>query len=180
MSRIRLVVTGSALCFALFGELVAAAPVAAAHWTISPGTGPVGTVITLTGHVQRQDVPQYRRPAYLGLLHESSDCELLVSTPTQRVDVHPDGLVNVRFRVGGSGTCFQGDSGPRRVMLGVYEVIYPCHACVLGRFEVTASAPQVAVTGGPGTHADILALILSVLAAMCLIIVGVSRANRQA
>jgi hypothetical protein len=108
---------------------------------VRPAHGPVGSQIDITGHVRSSQRAAYAHPAYLGLLRDSANCELLVAATKQRVSVTKAGAVHVRFTVSGHGTCFQGSPSPQPVSPGEYRVIYPCHACTVGRFRVTTAGP---------------------------------------
>jgi hypothetical protein len=115
-----------------------------ARVAVSPGQGPVGARISITGdgftaeHWKQPGVP-------LWLTGSQAGCAFFAEA-SHTVHVSADGTLSGDFVVPASGYCRFSEGGDVAVALGGYEIAYQCTACTIGRFEVTGGG------GGSGTQ----------------------------
>jgi len=115
-------------------------------------SGPVGTRVSFAGDVDPSTTDAgYLTFAY-GLVGDPEDgCELIVPMDDYRATVTTQGHVEGSFVVGSVGGCFMSatDRGPQPARPGTYTIAVPCHACGIGRFEITGPPRSLARTGVP-------------------------------
>ena len=161
----------AALVAALLATVVAATSAVAAssslpHLRISPTAGPPGTVITLTGHLtpsQRRENAQINyatafivQGSHAGLsillrgtltITHDGTMRLVVSLPLH-ADWAPNPMTHSTDRLS------------QTPAPSVLELAWPCRACGVGTFDVTAPATSLPFTGGPDRTLLVLGLLL--------------------
>jgi hypothetical protein len=108
----------------------------------SPGSGPPGTHVRVTGSgFVGQCAQTARGPAYrFNLIIELPGCELIGGPPTPSVvDVSSSGALSGSFTVPSTGDCFQQANSTRALPSGQYRVTLGSHSADLGTFTVTSS-----------------------------------------
>jgi hypothetical protein len=151
-------------------------------FTVSPGSGPVGTRVHFEGDVDPADAAAYRGTDFAyGLEHffaDTDQCEMIVRIDDLVAEATDDGHVTGSFVVGPVAGCFMdpNDSGPQAPRPGVYNILLSCHACTpIGTFTITESR-ELARTGAP---ALLVAGVGAVLVALgCALIISGRRFNR--
>jgi len=151
-------------------------------FTVSPDSGPPGTLVHFEGDVpvDAPDFDVYQQPnsAYglLGpfdvTLPKGWDCDLVVEMDDVTKTITDEGHVTGSFRVGREGSCFMSptDLGPQRPLPGVYHIALSCHACpLIGTFHITAAEP-LARTGRASTPLAALGVGLVAIGLCCIAI----------
>jgi hypothetical protein len=103
---------------------------------VSPGQGPVGARISITGDGFTGD--HWRQPGVpLWLTGSHAGCAFFAEA-THTVQVSAGGHLAGDFVVPASGSCRFSEGGDVAVAPGHYEIAYQCTACMIGGFEVTS------------------------------------------
>jgi hypothetical protein len=137
--------------------------------TLTPGSGPVGTHVRVTGRITRDLAnvrDQFHNPSYFALIHEfdhgfpghPGECELLVGAGPFHLHLTASGLVSGSFIVGKSGGCFQED-GSDPTQPGRYGLVVGCHACTVASFQITGGLPFTGEPTGWLATAGLLMLV---------------------
>lgn len=152
--------------------------------TLTPGSGPVGTRVQISGQLQPSQVSPwvglFEHPGYFNLEAPSlPGCgDLIVDLANPTISVESASLrVTGSFAVGGSGACFQSNGLRHRTVPGSYVLIVGCHACSVGSFTVRASALPANGSTLPNTgfHSTAPVALGSFLVATGLLLVVSSR-----
>lgn len=175
----------AAMAAALSSMLVSAGPATAApsvgQVTFSPEAGPIGTAITLTAHLTRSERAEFGKSnsvtAYIAAGQSHAGLE---TTLPGRLIVASDGAMRLRVVVPlhadwranpMSGVPDRLSETPAPTVL---ELAWPCRACGVGTFQVTAAATVLPFTGSADHQLLVLAALL--LATGCLAVAaGLSR-----
>jgi hypothetical protein len=106
--------------------------------TLRPGSGPVGTRVTVTG--SGFDPALSSAPVILLTLNRGfpGGCALVGGVREIRMHVNANGRLSGQFIITAHGTCFQEPGRRHRVTPGVYQVAIGCMACNVHAFRVTA------------------------------------------
>ena len=169
MPRLRLScgVAGVALMAALLvtgGVSPARASVRQApSFTVSPQSGPVGTLVHFEGDVDAAHIDMYRTTEGQGLWGTAPpDCAILVPFEQFQIDVTDDGHATGSFVVGSNvaGCNMNPDATPpATVPPGPYGVTLVSHCCPEAQFRITSSS-VLARTGEPLWQLALLGVVM--------------------
>jgi len=139
----------SLLLFTAIG-LTGMAPAAADSGVVlSPTSGPIGTVVQVSGFVPPATRGNDTHPSHGLYADISRDCELEVDTASDHLTVDTKtGAVSGSFVILGHGTCRMTDDAPRPVPAGKYELWIGCTACGVASFTITRGS-ALPFTGAP-------------------------------
>jgi hypothetical protein len=148
----------AALAASLLVILSAATPAGAKssppHLRISPSAGPIGTQITLSGHLTPSERSVDAKADDVWLFITAGRHAGLETSLRGRLTIASDGAMTLTFTLplhsdwitnpmtGGTDRLAQTPSPT------VLEVAWPCRACGIGTFDVTAPATSLPFTGG--------------------------------
>jgi len=143
-------------------------------FTVSPSSGPPGTVVHFEGDVppDADDYDLYQSPdsAY-GLLavdvpSAPDDCALQVGMSDVHKTVSEEGHVTGSFVVGDAGGCFMSEThtDPLPAYPGEYSIALSCHGCIpIGTFTITSASTNALPRTG-GDHSFLVGLGVALLA----------------
>ena len=170
--RVVLAVATAFVALSLASPCLAQQSRARPGFTLTPRSGPVGTLVTYRGHLssaQTRLLGHARAVVHLfvgaGIRPNGHRCVLSVDMVDDRQTVNDQtGEVTGRFRIGSSGTCEQSRGSRVAVGPGRYLLAVGCTQCTAGRFRVTSSA--LPFTGVSNAPAMVLAGVVALLAGL--------------
>jgi hypothetical protein len=123
----------------------------AAPFRFQPDHGPVGTEITISGTVTGSERASFATaaPSMWLEMHQRGGVLLLYArSGVVHIDAH--GHLSATFQVPAVGSYVDGvpDNRAHAAVLGEFGLSFPCHACGLGSFRLTAVS-ALAPTGNP-------------------------------
>jgi hypothetical protein len=131
--------------------------------TLTPNTGPIGTVVNYHGHMSHADLQQLVRGEPLhGLEGGPGRCELDMKLPEDVIHLNrKTGDFSGTFQVGSTGVCKHLGPSFAPVRPGTYFFYLGCEACELAPFTVSADHPSsLPFTGGSELIEALTALLL--------------------